>query len=130
MGKNEDNNELPSSTGVCRFCGQQRIIQTVGEITQEKADEIATNECDCPEAKVYQNREGKIKRAREWADNRFEKNEHLISLFYEAFDRVTNYDVDKISIKAGEWTHNVFLDNDGYLTIKSGKKVDEEVNFA
>lgn len=130
MGKSEDNNELPRSTGVCRFCGQQRIIKTIGEITQAKADEIATNECDCKEAKVFQNRASKIKRAREWADNRFMGHEEVIQLFYEAFDRIVNHDVDKISIKAGDWTHNVFLDNDGYLTVKSGKKVDEEVSFS
>ena len=40
MGKSEDNNELPRSTGVCRFCHQQRIIKTIGEITQAKADEM------------------------------------------------------------------------------------------
>lgn len=130
MSKSEDNNELPRSTGSCRFCGQQRIIKTIGEITQEKADEIATNECDCQEAKVYQNRASKIKKAREWADNRFMGHETVTSLFYEAFDRIVNHDVDKISIKDGDWTHNVFLDSDGYLTIKSGKKVDEEVNFS
>lgn len=130
MGKSEDNNELPRSTGVCRFCHQQRIIKTIGEITQAKADEIATDECDCEGAKNYQNRQRKIEQATEWARNRFNKSPKLQELFIASFNHVVNHDVKEISVKAGEWTHKVFLDGDGYLTIKSGKKVDEEVNFS
>ena len=82
MGKKTDDNELPRSTGTCRFCGQQRIIKTVGDITQAKADEIATNECDCTDAKVFQNRQKKIDKASDWARKRFEKTPNIQELFF------------------------------------------------
>jgi hypothetical protein len=126
--KNE--NEFPITTGICKFCGQTMTVETVGEISQSQADEIATSRCTCKEAKVYQNRAGKIKKAREWAENRFMKAPELISLFEESFERVTNHDVEKISIKESDWTHNIFLDSDGFLNVKSSKKVEEEVDFS
>lgn len=126
---NENQNEFPKIMGVCRHCGQSRLIQTVGEITQDKADEMASSQCDCPEAKKLRNRQSKIHKANEWAELRFERAPEVIALFQEVFRSVTNNEVEKVSIKANEWTHNVFLDSDGYLTVKSSKKVDEEESF-
>ncbi len=123
-------NEMPQTTGVCKYCGQRKLIQTVGEITQAQADEIVTSECDCPDAKKMKNRKSKITKANEWAELRFERTPEVIALFQEVFRSVTNNEVEKVSIKANEWTHNVFLDSDGYLTVKSSKKVDEEESFA
>lgn len=122
--------EFPITTGTCRFCGQTMAVETAGDITQSQADEIATSRCSCKEAKVYQNRESKINRAKDWAVNRFEKQPELISLFEESFERVTNHDVEKVSIKENEWTHNIFLDSEGFLNVKSSKKVEEEVDFS
>lgn len=126
--KNE--NEFPITTGTCKFCGQTMTVETVRDITQDKADEIATSRCTCKEAKVWQNRESKIKKAKEWATNRFERQPNLITLFEESFERVTNHDVEKVAIKESDWTHNIFLDSDGYLNVKSSKKVEEEVDFS
>lgn len=123
-------NEFPIKTGVCRFCGQTMTVETVGDITQSQADEMATNQCTCKEAKVWQNRESKIRKAKEWAVNRFERTPNLISLFEESFERVTNHDVEKISIKENDWTHSIFLDSDRFLNVKSSKKVEEEVDFS
>lgn len=125
-----EKSELPISTGTCRFCGQTMTVETVGEISQSQADEIATSRCSCKEAKIYQNRESKIRKAKEWASNRFEKTPNVISLFEEAFERITNHDIEKIAIKESDWTHNIFLDNEGYLNVKSSKKVEEEVDFS
>lgn len=122
---------LPSTMGTCKYCGQSRIVQTVGEITQAKADEIASEQCDCQGAKVEQNRQRKIKKANEWAQQRFENTPEVISLFKEAIRSITNNEVEKVSIKdTHSWTHVVQLDSDGYLNIKSSKKVEEEVDFS
>ena len=74
-------NELPRIMGTCKYCGQTRIIQTIGEITQARADELASEQCDCQGAKVEQNRARKIKRADEWAENRFENTPEVLDLF-------------------------------------------------
>lgn len=126
----EDNNELPRTMGTCKYCGQSRIIQTIGEITQARADEIASEQCDCEGAKVEQNRERKIKRADEWAENRFINTPEVITLFKQAFRSVANHEVEQITIKDDSWTHVIKIDSDGYLNIKSSKKVEEEVDFS
>ena len=43
-----DEEKMP--IGKCRFCGQTAIIQTVGEISQDERDIMATDKCMCPEA--------------------------------------------------------------------------------
>lgn len=40
-----------SEYGVCRYCGQAKLMREEGE-TQEAADLHATDECDCPEARA------------------------------------------------------------------------------
>ena len=119
-------------TGCCKFCGQSRIIDWNPDepISQAEADELATKDCDCQDARVMQNREKKIQRAKEWIANRFAGNPIVIQLFNEAVKAVVNNEVENVSIKFGEWSHKIFLDGDGYLIIKSGKKIDEEAEFA
>lgn len=121
---------LPLTQGTCRFCGQTKMIRTVGDITQSQADEMATEGCDCKEAKVWQNRQSKINKAKEWARLRFEHTPNILSIFFEAFELVTNHDIEKVSIREEDWTHNIFLDSDGFLNVKSSKKVEEEVDFS
>ncbi len=119
-------------TGACKYCGQSRLIDWNEDepISQAEADERATNECDCSDASVARNRERKIQRAQEWVRNRFEGCPGVIALFDEAINETVNYEVEAISIKFGEWTHKIFVDSEGFLTIKSGKKVDEEAQFS
>lgn len=123
-------NELPLTQGTCRFCGQTKLLKTVGDITQSQADEMATEGCDCVDAKIWQNRQSKINKAKEWARLRFEHTPNILSIFFEAFELVTNHDIEKCSIREEDWTHNIFLDSDGFLNVKSSKKVEEEVDFS
>ena len=122
--------ELPLTQGTCRFFGQTKMSKNVGDITQSQADEMATEGCDCKEAKVWQNRQSKINKAKEWARLRFEHTPNILSIFFEAFELVTNHDIEKVSIREEDWTHNIFLDSDGFLNVKSSKKVEEEVDFS
>lgn len=123
-------NELPKIMGTCKYCGQGRLIQTIGEISQEKADEIASQECDCQGAKIEQNKVRKIARADKWAENRFCETPQVLEIFKQAFRAVTYHEVDQVSIKDNSWNHVIKLDSDGYLNIKSTKKVEEEVDFS
>ena len=128
--KTEDTNELPRSTGTCKHCGQPRIIQTIGDITQEQADEIATSECDCDGAKKERERERMIEQAEEWIDGRFENKPYVKPVFFCAVKSVVSHEIKEASIKEGEWTHKIALNSDGYVVIKSSKNVNEEVSFS
>ena len=37
-------------TGTCKYCGNQRFVRVDPDEPQEKIDEYASAECDCPEA--------------------------------------------------------------------------------
>lgn len=41
-------------TGTCRFCGQQLIVHGSEEMTVPQLEEAATMQCDCDDAKAYQ----------------------------------------------------------------------------
>lgn len=46
--------EKEEMTGVCKYCGQQMMVETE---VQEYADKIATDECNCDEGREYRNME-------------------------------------------------------------------------
>ena len=41
-------------TGTCRFCGQQLIVHGSEDMTAPQLEEAATMQCDCDDAKAYQ----------------------------------------------------------------------------
>lgn len=41
-------------TGTCRFCGQQLIVHGSEAMTAPQLEEATTMQCDCDEAKAYQ----------------------------------------------------------------------------
>ncbi len=55
--KKPDNIEpgrMTTRTGVCKFCGQSRIITAYPEDDQEKLNELASQECECSSAQTEQ----------------------------------------------------------------------------
>lgn len=45
---------MEGKTGTCRFCGQQLIINGSKDMTAPQLEEAATMQCDCDDAKAYQ----------------------------------------------------------------------------
>lgn len=43
-----------SSTGACRFCGQNILIEDGAEMTAPQLEEAATMKCECDQAREYQ----------------------------------------------------------------------------
>lgn len=46
--------KIQNGAGVCRFCGQSRIIEDGAEMTEPQLAEAATMLCQCDSAKEYQ----------------------------------------------------------------------------
>lgn len=93
--------------GACRFCKQISAGTVDGADTQKEADEIATEECHCYEAKEYQ----KIKKQKNLAKsfvNQLFGNETdiwketaediLIEFLHKAVDFVADEKIDSISV--------------------------------
>ena len=51
--------EKIKSTGVCRYCGSLRIVNAAAEMTQTELDAIASEECDCDQAKFERDKQTK-----------------------------------------------------------------------
>ncbi len=53
---------METKKGVCRFCGQNKMIEVPNGYTQEEIDEEVTCECKCDEAKAYQEKKEREER--------------------------------------------------------------------
>lgn len=52
-----------TSTGVCKFCGQIATRKALEEWSQEDIDELATETCECMDARIYAHKKGQKERA-------------------------------------------------------------------
>lgn len=116
-------NEEVAQIGYCDFCHQGMTIQTVGEVTQQKLNEIATSKCQCPEAKSERR---KIER-REKVNNYVEKNfsEDAAPTIKALVELVEHGEFDQIVITHGltGWKTTMKTDKDGYLVITKKRTV-------
>ena len=49
--------EKIKSTGVCKYCGSLRIVNAAADMTQTELDAMATEDCDCEQAKHERDKE-------------------------------------------------------------------------
>lgn len=115
-------------TGVCEFCGQANVVKLreAQELAELEGIElelacniVATNNCNCPAAKVHRRRESKLQAAGAWIENTFKDNEVSINLFNAATKAVTENEVNKVTVKIGKRDFAIDLDKDDCLRIKS-----------
>ena len=125
MSGNESEN-MP--IGKCRYCGQTAIIQTVGEISQEERDIMATNKCMCPEAQS----ERRKKERREAIEKFVKKNfdEYMRHFIHRLVQMVTNNDLTEIAfVLPDERSVRIWLDAQAYIHIKVKKVTDDELKI-
>ena len=104
--------------GTCKHCGQTMLIQTVGEVSQERLNEIASTTCQCAGAELQR----KIEQRKEDLERFLDKEVPEFSRpFFEEAIRTMQYmetEIELISIKTSDgWTTKFNLNNDGDLVI-------------
>ena len=104
--------------GTCKHCGQTMLIQTVGEVSQARLDEIASTTCQCAGAELQR----KIEQRKEDLERFLDKEVPEFSRpFFEETIRTMQYmetEIEFISIKTSDgWTTKFNLNNDGDLVI-------------
>lgn len=57
--------------GCCYYCGKTAILDYPKEATEETKDKMATNVCDCTQAKIERDKELEIERAKERIEQLF-----------------------------------------------------------
>lgn len=108
---------MTQNTGVCKYCGQMRIVQLSEdkEYTQAEIDNIAVSECDCDVAKIlrkrtmaYGNLRGKLNE-RMPDEHIDEKEKHIKNLILDSAKLMSETYIDSISITSGQESYSLSL---------------------
>lgn len=95
---------IDEKQGYCRFCGQ--AIYDATAATQAEADEKATQECDCAEAKRYRAKLKKIEKAKvrlgEMLSPIFGEASAVEALAKSAVKKVVDRNIRSLSINCNE----------------------------
>ena len=123
MGKEEKNGQ----TGVCQYCGQSMIIQTVGDdLTQGELDAKATDLCNCPEAQSERRKRERRERIDHYVKKHFDPD--LREFIKRAIKMVEDQDVSDFNVKlTDDRMVKIWLDSDAYIHVKVKKVEDEEL---
>lgn len=57
------NNQENMREGVCRYCGQVRMVTLEASAPQEDANTLATKGCNCPDVKIQRDRDQRYEKA-------------------------------------------------------------------
>lgn len=117
--------------GTCQYCGQSRIIETVGEVSQAERDAMATEACNCPEAQSAKRKAERDQKKETYLHEKLANPEHreLMAACIEAVDKWdSGIDWVQIRMTTGE-VHKISMTKDYNLKIKVTKKNEEETTI-
>jgi hypothetical protein len=75
-----------TATGTCKFCGQVATRKALEEWSQEEIDELATETCECIDARIYAHKKGQKERAHARIDLLFGKDNKTVTVPDAAVD--------------------------------------------
>lgn len=75
-----------TATGSCKFCGQVATRKALEEWGQEDIDELATETCECLDARIYAYKKGQKERANARIDLLFGKENKSVTVPDAAVD--------------------------------------------
>lgn len=111
---------------VCRFCGQALATDLVFDDAAE-AEEWASRNCDCPDAKLYSDIEASKDRARRWMSELEEKAMDIVcnmiaAIGFEVIDAVTIKLDSNLSV-------GLKKNGNGKITVKLNRKKTESFDL-
>lgn len=118
-------NENEKNLGFCHFCGQSQIIETVGDVTQEERDQLATNKCMCPEAQSDRRKRERKAKIEAYINKHF--SDRVGNYVRASIDIIESFDVDKVSFNFDSKTCTIWLDSDSWLHLKIQHREDDEL---
>jgi len=130
-GRVSEMDNVETILGACRFCGQTKAIHPLNPyMTDEEADAIATEDCDCPAAKFQREKEGKRERAKAAVKTKFGPgeggerwvNEETLHFLEAAVDLVIEEQVESVQVKVSHTvTAKIHLTGKGNVKIEKTK---------
>lgn len=119
--------KIVQTSGICKYCGQARMIQAPEGISGAAANEQASQECDCDEATRQRERIMRMQAAGEWAQNTFRESQLQCALC--AIKSIFEGSIDYVTIKISKNTYKIDMDSDGMIRIKTVYKDSNEETF-
>lgn len=119
---------MKTATGVCKFCGQNAVLEVPEEFTQEMIDEEAVKKCDCPEAQAFTKQQEEIATAEGMIREFFEDREGMQAvkdILLSAVEPLARSEIGSISISKNGYTGSMKPTKDGikvslkYTTVES-----------
>lgn len=93
-------------TGGCRFCGQIATMRALEEFTEEEMDELATEQCSCPEAGFYSVQKGQKERAHAKIEGLFESGREITEeeaeFLHSTVDPIVTEQLQKVTVEITE----------------------------
>lgn len=113
--------------GVCRFCGQSMMVETLGDVSQEERDLMATDMCHCPEAEADRRRRDREEKIDAYVDKHFSKQQKPFVL--DCIEQVKTWDsgIDEVTIKSGCKQTKIWVDDNEYIRLRTKATEDDEL---
>ena len=111
--------------GTCKYCGQSKMIQTIGEVSQARLNEIATTECQCGGARAERELEERKTKIESFLN---EVPEFSRSFFKAAIEAAQNEDteIESVTIATSDgWKTKISMTGD-HIKISPKKSLSKE----
>lgn len=113
--------------GICAFCGQTRVIETIGEVSQLELDRMATERCLCGEAQAEKRKKARKAKINEFIQRKF-PDEKRRALITELSDAVWEDTFEEVNLKLYKDKNvRIWRDAENYLHIKIKRTEDDEL---
>lgn len=130
MGEYTVENEKLEQIGVCKYCGQSRMMIAPKDMSVAGLNELASMECECEGANFARRQQQRLDAAREWSLNIFSSEKEKQELFMACIEAVFAGAVKGISVQAdGKNKYKIALDKDDMLRISREYRDQEDETF-
>lgn len=115
--------------GTCAYCGQTRIIETIGDVdlTQAELDAMATERCVCPPAQEEKRKKARKKKIHDFVTKKF-NSPKLQGEMFEIIGTVEDDTFEEATLKLyPDINVRIWKDSYSNLHIKIKRTVDDEL---
>lgn len=121
------NNQENMREGVCRYCGQVRMVALEASASQEDVDTLATKGCNCPDAKIQRDRDQRYEKASQNIEKIFTDNLEISEILKIATKKIVNDEIDGVTVKRGRMTAKAAATSKGTIKINRTEKAERSL---
>lgn len=112
--------------GTCAYCGQERHIETIGELAQAEIDAMATDMCLCPDAISAKRKKARKAKITDYVKKKFVTDE-MADYILKSIELLEDSSIIEFQIKLyGDKICKIWIDNDDFLNIRIKKTENDE----